>query len=111
MWALALVLSVADARARLVTAAALRWCVSPSSLTTSQSRVSAPDGRSALWLTLADHASHPEEHPRVSIRNRLTEILAQLDLLRAEIEAMRKEADDPERVSGPAGVASDADGL
>ena len=71
----------------------------------------APDARSAFWATLAHDASHPEEHPRVSIRNRLTEILAQLDLLRAEIEAMRKEADDPERVSGPAGVASDADGL
>ena len=47
----------AQARARLVTAAALRWRVSASSLTTSQSRVTAPDGRSATYGELSAEAA------------------------------------------------------
>lgn len=69
----------------------------------------APDARSALWATLADNASRPADHPPVSLRNRLSEILAQLDLLRAEVETMRKEVDeDPALFSRAAGVASGA---
>jgi isoquinoline 1-oxidoreductase beta subunit len=47
----------AQARARLVTAAAVRWRVSASRLTTSQSRVSAPDGRSATYGELSAEAA------------------------------------------------------
>ncbi len=47
----------AQARARLVTAAALRWQVSPSSLRTSQSRVIAGDGRTASYGSLSADAA------------------------------------------------------
>ncbi|HSN68423.1 MAG TPA: helix-turn-helix domain-containing protein [Thermoanaerobaculia bacterium] len=64
----------------------------------------APDARSILWATLADNASHPDEQSTVPLRNRLSEVLAQLDLLRAEVETMRNEVDG----ARTAGVASDA---
>jgi isoquinoline 1-oxidoreductase subunit beta len=47
----------AQARARLVTAAALRWGVNASSLRTSLSKVLAPDGRSATYGELTAEAS------------------------------------------------------
>lgn len=47
----------AEARARLVTAAGNRWGVNPGTLTTSQSRVLAPDGRMATYGELSAEAA------------------------------------------------------
>lgn len=47
----------AEARARLVTAAALRWQVNPSSLTTLRSQVIAGDGRTATYGSLSADAA------------------------------------------------------
>lgn len=52
----------------------------------------APETRSALWSTLAEHATNDgDDLARQPMSNRLSEVLAQLDLLRAEVEAMKRE--------------------
>jgi transcriptional regulator with XRE-family HTH domain len=51
----------------------------------------APEMRSALWTTLAARANNGGTYPPEPIANRLSELLAQLDLLRAEVESMKRE--------------------
>ncbi|HEY0787241.1 MAG TPA: helix-turn-helix transcriptional regulator [Thermoanaerobaculia bacterium] len=54
----------------------------------------APGTRSALWNTLAAHATNDgDDLAREPMVSRLAEVLAQLDLLRAEVEAMKREMD------------------
>lgn len=57
----------AEARARLVTAAAHRWNVDASTLTTRDSTVNAPDGRSATYGSLAVDAANVDS-PEVSTK-------------------------------------------
>ena len=58
----------AEARARLVTAAAKRWDVPASSLTTRDTAVRAPDGRSATYGSLTEAAAKVDQ-PAVSDRS------------------------------------------
>ena len=52
----------------------------------------APETRSALWATLAAHAdNNGADKAHEPMCNRLSEVLAQLDLLRAEVESMKRE--------------------
>lgn len=52
-----------------------------------------PEGRSALWAILAERATSGGDRRRDPICDRLSEVLAQLDLLRAEVEAMKREVE------------------
>ena len=58
----------AEARARLVTAAAERWDLPASSLTTRDTAVWAPDGRSATYGSLTEAAAKVDQ-PAVSDRS------------------------------------------
>ncbi len=54
----------------------------------------APESRSALWSTLAQRATDDgDDLAHEPMASRLSEVLAQLDLLRAEVESMRREVD------------------
>ena len=53
----------------------------------------APETRAALWATLAERAARCPAERRDPMCVRLAEVVAQIDLLRAEVESVRKEVE------------------
>jgi transcriptional regulator with XRE-family HTH domain len=51
----------------------------------------APEDRSALWTTLARQAGGP--HEERAFADRFAELIAHLDLLRAEVESMKRDVE------------------
>jgi transcriptional regulator with XRE-family HTH domain len=71
----------------------------------------APEDRAALWSALAQQASDVPNGQHDPISDRLAEVVAQLDLLRAAVESMRKECENVlPKSARTAGVATGVEG-
>lgn len=71
----------------------------------------APEDRSALWMTLAKQVRDAGNDEQDPIPDRFAEMIAHLDLLRAEVESMRRDVENAlPKSARAAGVATRVEG-